>query len=157
MSSGVEQSRDFVERFAQALTDMGMPRMSARVLALFVCTDARELSAPDIVERLSVSPAAVSGALRTLVQAGLVAWTPTPGNRRDHYRLQGDAWTGAAAIKQERFTALADLAGQGLAAVPPDGPAAERLGGMRDFYLFLAAEMPALIDRWNSRRGTGSA
>lgn len=147
-----EPERVYVERFAIMLNDMGMQRMTARVLALFVCTNAATLTAPDIANALTISPAAVSGAVRTLEAAALIERVPVPGSRREHYRLLGDAWTGAAAIKQERFTALADLAADGLKVIPSEGPAAARLTQMRDFYAFLAEEMPALRARWESRR-----
>lgn len=147
-----EKERVYLERFALMLSDMGMQRMNARVLALFVCTDRGSLTAPDIAAALTISPAAVSGAVRTLEAAALIERVPVPGSRRQHYRLLGDAWTGAAAIKQERFTALADLATDGLVIIPADGPAASRLQQMRDFYTFLAEEMPALRARWEARQ-----
>jgi biotin operon repressor len=146
-----------VERFAIVLSEMGLQRMSARVLALFVCSDAPTLTGPEIAEQLAVSPAAVSGAIRTLSQAGLVGRAPTPGSRRDHYRLVGDAWTGAGVVKRERFDVLAELAADGLATVPAEGPAAARLAEMHDFYAFLAEEMPGLLDRWRDRRRDSAA
>lgn len=145
-------TRLFIERFALTLHAMGMQPMTARLLALFVCTDADTLTAPDIAHALSVSPAAVSGALRTLQDAALIERVPVPGSRREHHRLLGDTWTGAAAVKQERFTALAGLAADGLETLPDAGPAADRLEQMRDFYAFLAQEMPALRARWEARR-----
>ena len=147
-----QETRQFVERFALVLSDMGLQRMAARVLALFVCSDADSLTGPDIAERLSVSPAAVSGAISLLGQSGLVERVAVPGSRRDHYRLAGDTWTGAGAGTRERFDAFAALAADGLAAVPAGGPAAARLAEMHAFYAFLAAEMPALLDRWRARR-----
>jgi DNA-binding transcriptional regulator GbsR (MarR family) len=144
-------TRLYIERFALTLNELGMQRMTARLLALFVCTDAETLTAPDVAQALSISPAAVSGALRTLQDAALIEWVPVPGARRKHYRLLGNAWTGAAAIKQERFVALADLAAEGLEHLPTAGPAAGRLGQMRDFYSFLADEMPGLRARWEAR------
>ncbi|HZG89659.1 MAG TPA: MarR family transcriptional regulator [Pseudonocardia sp.] len=144
--------RDYVERFALVLTGMGMQRMSARVLALFVCTDAATLTGADIAGHLGVSPAAVSGAVRSLQQAGLLQRSPSPGSRRDHYRLSGDAWTDAGVVKRDRFDALARLADDGLALVEAHGEAAARLTRMRDFYAFLAEEIPALLDRWSARQ-----
>ena len=89
-----DAERVYVERFALMLSDMGMQRMTARVLALFVCTDTATLTAPDIAAALTISPAAVSGAVRTLEGAALIERVPMPGSRREHYRLLGDAWTG---------------------------------------------------------------
>ena len=142
--------RDYVERFALVLADMGMQRMSARVLALFVCTDSATLTGTDIAEQLGVSAAAVSGAVRTLQQAGLLQRSPAPGSRREHYRLSGNAWADAGVIKHERLDTLARLADDGLTLVGSDGAAAARLSQMRDFYAFLAAEIPALMERWRT-------
>jgi len=146
-----EAFRSYVERFALALAGMGLQPMAARVLALFVCADETALTPSDISSRLGVSPAAVSGAVQMLSQAGLVERVPAPGSRRRHLRLAGDAWTGAGTVKQEVFVAMAGLASDGLDVVPEDGPASERLAGMRDFYAFLAEEMPSLLERWAAR------
>jgi biotin operon repressor len=153
METEPAELRQFIERFALVLSDMGLQRMAARVLALFVCSDAASLTGPDIASRLSVSPAAVSGAISLLAQSGLVERVAAPGSRRDHYRLAGDTWTGAGAVKRERFEAFATLAADGLATVPAGGPAAARLAEMHAFYAFLAEEMPALLERWRTRRG----
>lgn len=144
--------RNFVERFALVLTEMGMQRMSARVLALFVCTDSPTLTGTDIAEQLAVSAAAVSGAVRSLQHAGLVRRVPAPGSRRDHYQLAGEAWADAGLVKRERLDALSTLADDGVLTVEPNGPAAARLREMRDFYAFLAEEIPALLVRWRTRQ-----
>ena len=63
----------FVERFALTLLETGLPRMPARVFAaLLIAPDAR-LTAAELAERLQVSPAAISGAVRYLVQVRMVA------------------------------------------------------------------------------------
>lgn len=147
-----DRSRAYVERFALVLTQMGMQRMAARALALFLCSDAATLTPTDIARDLGVSPAAVSGALGTLDRSGLIARAPVPGSRRDHYRLAGDTWTEAGVVKRDRLDALAALAADGLDVVAGDGPAAGRLREMRDFYAFLAEEIPALLDRWRAAR-----
>ena len=144
--------RAYVERFALVLDGLGLQPMAARVLALFVCSDADTLTSAEISAHLAVSPAAVSGAVHLLGQAGLLERVPVPGSRRQHFRLAGDTWTGAGAVKQEVFVALAALAADGLQIVAPDGLAAERLEGMRAFYAFLAEEMPALLARWRATR-----
>lgn len=147
--------RAYVERFALVMDGLGLQPMAARVLALFVCTDADSLTSADISASLAVSPAAVSGAIQLLGQAGLLERVPMPGSRSRHFRLAGDTWTGAGAVKQEVFVALSALAADGLHVVPPGGPAAARLEGMRAFYAFLADEMPALLARWQAMRPDG--
>jgi DNA-binding transcriptional ArsR family regulator len=147
--------RAYVERFALTLDAMGLQPMAARVLARFVCSDADTLTSGELSDGLAVSPAAVSGAIRILTQGGLVERVPVPGSRRQHFRLAGDTWTGAGAVKQEVFVALEHLAADGMAVVPAGGQAAARLGEMRAFYAFLADEMPALLARWRTQRPPG--
>jgi ABC-2 type transport system ATP-binding protein len=65
--------RRFIEGFAAALADGGVPRMPARVFAALLATDSGRLTAAELGERLQVSPAAISGAVRYLTQVALVA------------------------------------------------------------------------------------
>ncbi len=46
------------------------------------------------------------------------------------------------------ISAMQDAAAAGIAAIGPDHPAHHRLTQMRDFYTFLLAELPALLQRW---------
>ena len=50
--------------FAFLLTESGVPRMPARVFASVLAEDAGALTAAELAERLQVSPAAISGAVR---------------------------------------------------------------------------------------------
>jgi hypothetical protein len=56
----------FVERFALELTNLGMARMPARVFAYVLADDAERYTAAELADALRVSPAAISGAVRTL-------------------------------------------------------------------------------------------
>jgi DNA-binding MarR family transcriptional regulator len=143
--------REFVERFAVHLARQGLPRMSARVLALFVCAPQQVLSATDVMAGLGISQAAASPALRGLEQRGLLAWTPVPGSRRDHYRLVEDTGITAVLVRQREFAELAALAELGATGLARDAEAARRLARMADFYAFLATELPALVTRWEER------
>ena len=50
------------------------------------------MTAAELAEALQASPAAVSGAVRYLVQTDLVERAREPGSRRDVYRLGDDPW-----------------------------------------------------------------
>src|SRR5690606_26239492 len=82
----------FVERFASDMTEAGMQRMAARVFACLMTAPGAVLSAAELAERLRVSPAAVSGAVRYLSQIHLVSRERQPGSRRELYRLHPDVW-----------------------------------------------------------------
>jgi hypothetical protein len=50
--------------------------------------------------------------------------------------------------------AMREIAEAGVASIPADSPAARRLERMRDFYAYLFAELPALIERWREQQDT---
>src|SRR5262245_56511672 len=106
--------RRFVEHMAMVLNDMGFPRMPARVLLTLMAADERHLSATDLAERLEVSAAAISGAVRYLIQLSMIVREPSPGSRRDLYRLPDNAWYEATMGKGKLLSTLAELADEGV-------------------------------------------
>ena len=92
-----ESRAAFVERFASVLTESGFPRMPARVFAALLATDAGRLTAAQLAEMLHVSAAAISGAVRYLVQVNLASREAAPGSRREHYRVHSETWYEAIA------------------------------------------------------------
>ena len=82
----------FIERFAAVLFESGVPRMPARVFAALLTADAGQLTAAELGEILGVSPAAVSGGVRYLIQVGLVTGSGAPGSRRLYYSVPHDVW-----------------------------------------------------------------
>jgi predicted ArsR family transcriptional regulator len=122
--------------------------MAARVLMTMTSADEDALTAKQLSERLGVSPAAVSGALRYLIQIGMVVRQPEPGSRRDRYRLVDDSWYEMSFTKMTIFKVIADYAAEGAAAlggVETRGGA--RIAQMRDYFLFVQEELPAALTR----------
>lgn len=143
----------YVERFALTLADSGIPRMPARVFAALMTADSGRLTAAELSETLRVSPAAVSGAVRYLMQVGMVSREREPGSRRDHYVLHDDVlWQSTLQREQvlERWIATLD---EGRAVVGADTPAGRRLGESRAFMAFVRRELPALMEKWQRTRG----
>jgi DNA-binding transcriptional regulator GbsR (MarR family) len=144
--------RRYVESLALVLSQIGMQRMSARVFAALMTTDDARLTAADLASQLSVSPAAISGAVRFLEQVGLVAKEREPGERRDHYRLFDDLWY-ATFLKRDRMIIMwRDAAGDGIEALGEDSPAGKRLAEMRDFLSFMLEELNGMYERWHKLR-----
>ena len=142
----------FIERFAGVLVDGGVPRMPARVFALLLATDDGRLTAAELAERLHVSPAAVSGAVRYLLQVGLIEREREPGSRRDVYRLGDDPWYEAIYRREPLLTRWERALADGVAAVGADTPAGRRLTDSAEFFAFLQQELPALLARWRTSR-----
>ncbi|MFI5583727.1 GbsR/MarR family transcriptional regulator [Amycolatopsis sp. NPDC051758] len=149
--------RRYVESLALVLSQIGMQRMSARVFAALMTTDDARLTAADLASQLSVSPAAISGAVRFLEQIGLVAKEREPGERRDHYRLFDDLWY-ATFLKRDRMIIMwRDAAGDGIDALGEDSPAGRRLAEMRDFLSFMLEELNGMYERWHKLRAEKNA
>ncbi|WFE37881.1 helix-turn-helix domain-containing protein [Micromonospora sp. WMMD998] len=148
----------FVERMAMAFADVGFPRMAARVLFAVMSAD-EPLTAGEIGERLGVSAAAVSGAVRYLTQFAMLVREPVKGSRRDRYRMPDNPWYEATITKTTLYKNFIDIAGGGVEALHGRStPAGERVAEMRDFFLFVQEEVEALGDRWRARRAaTGHA
>jgi DNA-binding MarR family transcriptional regulator len=136
------------ERLALALNQAGMQRAIARTLAAFLFTDHESVTAGELGRQLGASAGAISGAITMLRTVGLIEQVPAPSSRRDHYRMRPDAWATLMTSKNAMIGLMQEIADDGLTAVPVDGPAAERLRRMRDFYAYMLAELPAMIDRW---------
>jgi DNA-binding transcriptional regulator GbsR (MarR family) len=140
----------FVERFALILSDAGLARMPARVFgALLVAQDGKR-TAGELADVLRVSPAAISGAVRYLVQISLAVRRRDPGERRDHYEVTDDLWYEAYANRDKQFETWAAVLTEGIDAVGRDTRAGERLDTSRQFFEFLRAEVPELMVRWRA-------
>ncbi|GAA0525534.1 GbsR/MarR family transcriptional regulator [Saccharopolyspora thermophila] len=152
-----EGVRRFVERFALDLADAGMPRMAARVFAsLLVAEDGRR-TAGELADVLQVSPAAVSGAVRYLVQVKLVVRERRPGERRDDYRVLDDLWYTTVMDRGAQLLAWENTLAEGEAALGVDSRAGRRLADTREFFEFLRGEFPGLMEKWRrQRKSTGT-
>ena len=127
--SGPDPDRvfDYIERFAAVLVAAGFPAMAARVFAALVIAESGRLSAAELAERLRVSPAAVSGAVRYLIQVGLAHKERVPGSRRDYYRMPGNMWDDLLRMRDQVMSRWAALVREGIDLVGPDTAAGARL------------------------------
>jgi len=144
--------RQFVERFAANLTEGGMPRMPARVFAALLATDPARLTAAELADMLGVSPAAISGAVRYLIQVGIAAREGEPGSRRAYYRLFDDVWYEAAMNRERALTRWEIAAKEGVAALGPGTPAGDRLADTLEFFEFLQNEFAGIMQRWRRHK-----
>jgi len=145
--------RRFVEHMAMTFDDMGFPRMPARVLVAMMAADEASLTAGDLAERLEVSPAAISGAVRYLGHVGLIVREPAPGSRTHRYRLPDDLWYESSVTRRGLVKSVSDLAEEGVRALGGrDTPSGRRVGEMGDFYRFVDAELDGLLARWQATK-----
>jgi DNA-binding transcriptional regulator GbsR (MarR family) len=147
-----DQVAEFIEGFALQLNDAGMQRMAARVFAALLTAPEGGHTAREIAERLGVSAAAVSGATNYLTRTGLAQRVRVTGDRVDHFNVHGTTWAEAMAVETAQISALGNWLDKGVTAVEDDGAAHARMTDTRDFFRFMAVEMPKLVDRWHASR-----
>lgn len=142
----------FVEDFAVVMVDAGMPRMPARVMACLMAADGGALTAAELSRRLSISPAAVSGAIRYLADLRLVSRGREPGTTRDLYRVQQNVWYQSFAARDQLFGGWLDTMRRGTEAVGPDTEAGQRLSESAEFLQFMLDELNGMMQRWEARQ-----
>lgn len=142
----------FIERFADLLVTGGVARMPARVFAALMVSAEGSLTAADLSERLRVSPAAVSGAVRYLTGVRMIERRRPLGARRDEYWLHDDHWYEMVLQRDSLLQAWSAQMKDGVAVVGADTAAGRRMAVTAAFFDFLFDEMQALMERWRVRR-----
>jgi DNA-binding transcriptional regulator GbsR (MarR family) len=142
----------FVELFAGQLADAGMARMPARVFAALLASDDGVLTSAELGDRLKISPAAVSGAVRYLSQTHLVSREREPGSRRERYRVHSDQWYEAITNREALLRRWQSAMREGVTAVGPGSPAEERLRETLEFFEFIEVELTDMMRRWREKR-----
>ena len=140
-----------VERFALLLTEAGMPRMPARVFAYLVMEQRDGFTAGELAEALHVSPAAISGAVRYLIQTRMIVRERHPGARRDHYRLHDDIWYESTLERIGLLRRWEQLLAETIELIGPER-AGRSLLETRAFLAFLQESYPDLMERWRERK-----
>lgn len=143
----------FVERFGSALTAAGLQRLPARVFACLLADDDGRMTAAELGEALSVSPAAISGAVRYLQQVQMIHREREQGSRRDVFVVAHDAWHDVMISTPQTYAPLVGVLREGVRQVGGEGTTAgNRLAISVAFLEFLMEEMAQVAARWDKRR-----
>ncbi|MFF1440664.1 GbsR/MarR family transcriptional regulator [Streptomyces sp. NPDC058295] len=142
----------FVEHFAAQLVEAGMPRMPARVFSALLASDTGVLTSAELGERLRISPAAVSGAVRYLAQVRLVSREREPGSRRERYRVHSDQWFEALTNREAIIKRWEDALREGVDSLGADTPAGRRLAETLAFFEFVERDVAEMMERWRVYR-----
>ncbi len=121
-------------------------------------TAADGMTAQGLADRLTASPASISGAVRYLQTLAMIHRISRPGSRRDVYELPDNAWY-TASFNSPLYGAIMPLLDSGIQAAgdPVDDPASRRIIEMREFFRFIQRRMPELLAEWNEVKAAGSA
>ena len=147
--AGIER---FIEQYAAALVEAGVPRMPARVLACLTISENGAMTSAELSAQMKISPAAVSGAIRYLTQVRMAGRERDPGTRRDLYRVQKNGMYAAITGRDDFLQHFRQILLTGVDAVGADSAAGERLSENAEFMDFLSAELNDLLRRWEVHR-----
>ncbi|MGH3318759.1 MAG: hypothetical protein ACRDN9_01035 [Streptosporangiaceae bacterium] len=100
-----------------------------------------------------MSPAAISGAVRYLVRVGLLARERAPGARADHYRVyDDDVWSAIYLQEGPLLERHAAVLAEGVEMLDETSPGGRRVRETLEFFRFMAAEIPEMVERWREHR-----
>ncbi len=136
------------QRLAAVLAESGWPRMPALVFAALLSSDTG-LTSLDLTEALGISPAAVSGAVRFLVDLGLVSRERRAGTRRECYRVQGGMWHDVMERGLRSVSRTEDALRGSLRVLGEGTPAGRRVADALAFYEFYGEQMSGVLEKWD--------
>lgn len=143
----------YVEQFALVMVDAGMPRMPARVFAYVLADDAAAYTARELADGLGVSPAAISGAVRYLVQSGLLIKSREPGERSDRYGIDDDdVWSAVFAQRIPLLQQWDEQLTTGVRLLGTGRPGGHRLLETQAYVRFLLETFTQMQEEWPTRR-----
>jgi DNA-binding transcriptional regulator GbsR (MarR family) len=116
------------------------------------CWRRRTASAEEIASRLKVSRASVSTNIRMLSATGLVEKVAFLDKRHTFYLMAGDVWGKAIIAGREKVLAFKGIAEMGLAALPEQNEARNRLEEMIVWSNLMADVYQRILVEWQERR-----
>jgi predicted transcriptional regulator len=147
-----EAVQRYAEQFGNVLAETGWPRMSARTFAAILASEEGRLTAAELADRLQASPAAISGAVRYLLQLRLATREREPGSRRDVYVVQDDFWYQSMMRQDQGLVRWEEILTQMLQATKPGTQADRRIRATLGFVTFIQEEVEGLSERWIKRK-----
>jgi len=142
-----------VERVAALLTEAGMPPMASRVFAYALADDSDRYTAAELAAGLRVSAAAISGAVRYLLDTRLLLKEREPGRRADVYRVyDDDVWSAIMLARLPLLEMWEKAVAEAADLVGVDHRGGRRLRETQEYFRFTREETRAMVDRWKEHR-----
>lgn len=129
-----------------------MPRIAGRLFG-FLMLHEGSCSLDELAAQLQVSKASVSTNARMLEQRGILERTSAPGDRRDFYRMDPNAWSRVLEVGQRRWETLRGVLTEAAASLPDEMETGrQRLIEAEQFHLLLIDGADGLLERWRRAR-----
>ena len=139
---------EFEQRFTEVLVQMGMSRMTSRVLTCLTTADSGSMTSAELVRRLGVSAASISKAIGFLEGQHLVR--RERDGRRERYVVDDDVWYRASVATAATNNLFAEAALAGAEALGLDTPAGARLADSGRFLKYLSEDLLRHVEYWHT-------
>jgi DNA-binding MarR family transcriptional regulator len=139
---------EFEQRFTEVLVQMGMSRMTSRVLTCLTTADSGSMTSAELVRRLEVSAASISKAIGFLEGQHLVR--RERDGRRERYVVDDDVWYRASVATAATNDLFAEAALAGAEALGLDTPAGARLADSGRFLKYLSEDLLRHVEYWHT-------
>ena len=143
---------DLAERIASSLANAGIARLPSRVFAALLVDDDGRMTSAELTAFLHVSAAAISGAVRYLLQMGMIRRERERGSRRDLYVVDDDAWHGLMLRRAHMYAPIKAALSTSIESLGPDAAAHERLVLTREFLVFVEDFYRDIAQAWEERK-----
>ncbi|MEV0648587.1 MarR family transcriptional regulator [Phytomonospora sp. NPDC050363] len=147
-----ERAAEYREGLASQFVVAGMARMPARVFSALMVADGDGMTAAELAEALQASPAAISGAVRYLIQVDMLRRDREPGSRRDVFRLYDDPFSSMLRRRDDILRVWGEKMQEGADTLGEDTAPGRRLADAADTFMALHALMPRMLDELDRRR-----
>lgn len=143
----------FIEDLGLFFEQMGLQRMTGRVLGAILISDEISLSLNDLCDTLGASKSAVSVAAKQLVAVGLLEPAHAPVPRRDYFRFKSGGWLSFMRARMEIMAGLHEIADRGLSLKKGADQALRlRIEEAHDIFEFVEKEFPDWLARMSAKR-----
>tara|TARA_R110002096_G_scaffold324349_3_gene518400 strand:+ start:2572 stop:3042 length:471 start_codon:yes stop_codon:yes gene_type:complete len=142
---------EFVEDFSLKIEEIGHSHIFGKILSWLLICKPHHQSFSDIMEGLSISKASVSNTTRILLEARLIEKVRITGERQMYFKLKEDALIEFMEKQTILISEIETILDNGLQLLIDNGETdLQRLKRARQFYTFMAAELPSLLEKFNN-------
>ncbi|GAJ05034.1 unnamed protein product [marine sediment metagenome] len=151
------EEKQFVEEVGIVFEQTGLPRMAGRILGWLSISDSPHQTTSELVEALMASKGSISTMTRFLIRIGLIERISLLGERHDYFRNKNGACQQLLGDSIDQIKIFRQLMEHGLELTESKAHANRQwLEEMRDMYVFMEREFPALLERWEQKHKEAS-
>ncbi|MDC7125916.1 MAG: hypothetical protein PQJ46_10120 [Spirochaetales bacterium] len=145
---------EFVDDFSLKIEEMGHPRIYGQILGWLIVCEPHHQSFSDLMTALNISKASVSNTTRILLEAKIIEKVRITGERQVYFKLKKNALLEFMGKQNAIFSEIKTILDDGRQFLLESGETdIQRIEKARQFYIFMAAEFPSLLEKFNSEFG----